>query len=114
MIDSPITNPLGGALGDGDVGAVGDAVDVVPVGLLGAGLGEEGDGALTVMVARWSAEDHATGTDYLREPEQLDEYSKLFDRLAENALNPVDVSLASEALSVKDSLALIKHLLYAL
>ncbi|CAM5352178.1 XRE family transcriptional regulator OS=Streptomyces alboniger OX=132473 GN=CP975_16560 PE=4 SV=1 [Streptomyces alboniger] len=58
--------------------------------------------------------DHATGTDYLREPEQLDEYSKLFDRLAENALNPVDVSLASEALSVKDSLALIKHLLYAL
>jgi transcriptional regulator with XRE-family HTH domain len=58
--------------------------------------------------------DHATGTDYLREPAQLRQYDSLFERLSENALNPVDVSLAPEAHSVKDSLALIQHLLYTL
>ncbi|WP_327402518.1 helix-turn-helix domain-containing protein [Streptomyces sp. NBC_01288] len=58
--------------------------------------------------------DRATGTDYLREPHQLDEYSSLFARLADNALDPVDVSLAPEAHSVKDSLSLIQHLLYTL
>ncbi|MFI5796780.1 helix-turn-helix domain-containing protein [Streptomyces sp. NPDC051677] len=58
--------------------------------------------------------DRATGPDYLREPAQLRQYSALFDRLTENALHPVDVSLAPEAHSVKDSLALIQHLLYTL
>ncbi|MGW0838082.1 helix-turn-helix domain-containing protein [Streptomyces prunicolor] len=58
--------------------------------------------------------DRATGTDYLREPAQLEQYSSLFDRLADNALDPVDVSLAPEAHSVKDSLSLIQHLLYTL
>ncbi|MGJ5826264.1 helix-turn-helix domain-containing protein [Streptomyces ossamyceticus] len=58
--------------------------------------------------------DRATGPDYLREPEQLRQYDALFARLAENALPPVDVSLAPEAHSVKDSLALIQHLLYTL
>ncbi|AVH57471.1 MULTISPECIES: helix-turn-helix domain-containing protein [Streptomyces] len=58
--------------------------------------------------------DHATGSDYLREQAQLQRYSALFARLAENALSPVDVSLAPEAHSVKDSLALIQHLLYTL
>lgn len=45
---------------------------------------------------------------------QLGEYNALFDRLAETALAPVDVSLAPEAHSVKDSLALIQHVLYTL
>ncbi|MFF3817386.1 helix-turn-helix domain-containing protein [Streptomyces bluensis] len=58
--------------------------------------------------------DHPTATDYLREPAQLDQYGALFERLAENALNPLDVSLAPEAHSVKDSLSLIQHLLYTL
>ncbi|MFD7135272.1 helix-turn-helix domain-containing protein [Streptomyces sp. NPDC059894] len=58
--------------------------------------------------------DRATGSDYLREPAQLHQYGTLFDRLTENALHPVDVSLAPEAHSVKDSLALIQHLLYTL
>ncbi|MFE7837931.1 DUF5753 domain-containing protein [Streptomyces sp. NPDC057474] len=58
--------------------------------------------------------DRATGPDYLRETTQLQQYNALFERLAENALNPVDVSLAPEAHSVKDSLALIQHLLYTL
>ncbi|MEV1065470.1 helix-turn-helix transcriptional regulator [Streptomyces sp. NPDC050263] len=58
--------------------------------------------------------DRATGSDYLRQPAQLQQYDALFERLTENALHPVDVSLAPEAHSVKDSLALIQHLLYTL
>ncbi len=58
--------------------------------------------------------DHAMGSEYLREPRQLQQYETLFERLAENALSPVDVSLAPEAHSVKDSLALVQHLLYTL
>jgi transcriptional regulator with XRE-family HTH domain len=54
------------------------------------------------------------GSSYLSEPDHLAHYTSMFDRLAENALAPVDVSLAPEAHSVKDSLALIQHLLYAL
>ncbi|WP_427921602.1 helix-turn-helix domain-containing protein [Streptomyces sp. cg40] len=58
--------------------------------------------------------DHATATDYLCEPAQLRRYGTLFERLADSALKPVDVSLAPEAHSVKDSLSLIQHLLYML
>ncbi|MDQ1037728.1 hypothetical protein QFZ75_004144 [Streptomyces sp. V3I8] len=51
---------------------------------------------------------------YLTRQEQLLEYTALFDHLVENALAPIDVSLAPAAHSVKDSLALIQHLLYTL
>ncbi|MEV0223068.1 helix-turn-helix transcriptional regulator [Streptomyces sp. NPDC050704] len=54
------------------------------------------------------------GFHYLTEEAQLQQYTSLFGRLAENALDPVDVPLAPEAHSVKDSLALIQHLLYEL
>jgi hypothetical protein len=54
------------------------------------------------------------GSRYLTEQAHLREYTALFDRLAESALAPIDVSLAPEAHSVKDSLALIQHLLYTL
>ncbi|KAA0929727.1 helix-turn-helix domain-containing protein [Streptomyces apricus] len=54
------------------------------------------------------------GARYLTEQSHLLEYTALFDRLAESALAPIDVSLAPEAHSVKDSLALIQHLLYML
>ena len=54
------------------------------------------------------------GSRYLTEPTQLLEYTALFDHLAESALAPIDVSLAPEAHSVKDSLALVQHLLYTL
>ncbi|MFC9843968.1 helix-turn-helix domain-containing protein [Streptomyces sp. NPDC060223] len=58
--------------------------------------------------------EQPTGARYLSEQVQLRQYGDLFDRLVENALTPIDVSLAPEAHSVKDSLALIQHLLYAL
>jgi hypothetical protein len=44
----------------------------------------------------------------------LDQYTRLFQHLCENALAPIDVSLAPETHSVKDSLALIQHVLYTL
>lgn len=51
---------------------------------------------------------------YLAEKFHLQRYCELFDLLAENALSPIDVSGDSEAHSTKDSLALIRHLLYTL
>ncbi|MEV7137067.1 helix-turn-helix domain-containing protein [Streptomyces tauricus] len=54
------------------------------------------------------------GSRYLTHENQLSEYKVLFDRLTESALAPIDVSLAPETHSVKDSLALIQHLLYTL
>ncbi|MEV2210972.1 helix-turn-helix transcriptional regulator [Streptomyces sp. NPDC050997] len=52
------------------------------------------------------------GSHYLVQQRQLAEYDSLFDRIAENALAPIDVSLAPEAHSVKDSLTLVQHVLY--
>ncbi|KUL35371.1 helix-turn-helix domain-containing protein [Streptomyces regalis] len=54
------------------------------------------------------------GSYYLVQQRQLDEYGSLFDRIADNALAPIDVSLAPETHSVKDSLALVQHVLYTL
>ncbi|MEV6593583.1 helix-turn-helix domain-containing protein [Streptomyces acidicola] len=54
------------------------------------------------------------GLQYLGDRPSLDRYEGLFRHLAENALDPIDVSLAPEAHSVKDSLALIQHVLYTL
>ncbi|MDG4857682.1 helix-turn-helix transcriptional regulator [Streptomyces sp. T-3] len=56
--------------------------------------------------------EQPSGPRYLSEQAQLGQYSALFERLAESALRPVDVSLPPEAHSEKDSLALIQHLLY--
>ncbi|MFE0174681.1 helix-turn-helix domain-containing protein [Streptomyces sp. NPDC059002] len=58
--------------------------------------------------------EHPIGVRYLGDQESLRHYGTLFQRLAEHALAPIDVSLAPESHSVKDSLALIQHLLYAL
>ncbi|MER5749218.1 helix-turn-helix transcriptional regulator [Streptomyces sp. NPDC002088] len=58
--------------------------------------------------------EQPSGSRYLSERTQLHQYKDMFDRLVENALAPIDVSLAPEAHSVKDSLALVQHLLYTL
>ncbi|MER6960862.1 MULTISPECIES: helix-turn-helix transcriptional regulator [unclassified Streptomyces] len=55
-----------------------------------------------------------SGLTYLGDRPSLDQYARLFQHLSENALAPIDVSLAPEAHSVKDSLALIQHVLYTL
>lgn len=54
------------------------------------------------------------GSHYLTQQRQLAEYDSLFASIAEIALAPIDVSLAPETHSVKDSLALIQHVLYTL
>ena len=54
------------------------------------------------------------GLTYLGDRQSLGRYDGLFRYLSENALAPVDVSLAPETHSVKDSLALIQHVLYTL
>lgn len=54
------------------------------------------------------------GLSYLGDRPSLDRYTEMFQHLSENALAPIDVSLAPETHSVKDSLALIQHLLYTL
>ncbi|MDO0913172.1 helix-turn-helix transcriptional regulator [Streptomyces sp. DT2A-34] len=58
--------------------------------------------------------EHFGSFDYLGDRESLDQYGAVFASLTKYALAPVDVSLAPEAHSVKDSLALIQHLLYTL
>lgn len=54
------------------------------------------------------------GLQYLGDRPSLEKYDRLFQHLTENALAPIDVSLAPETHSVKDSLALIQHILYTL
>jgi transcriptional regulator with XRE-family HTH domain len=54
------------------------------------------------------------GNKYLVEQFHLQRYSELFALLAENALAPINVSAYSESYAAKDSLALIRHLLYTL
>ncbi|SHI12724.1 helix-turn-helix domain-containing protein [Streptomyces sp. 3214.6] len=51
---------------------------------------------------------------YLGDRDSLTQYGTLFESLTQYALAPVNVSLAPEAHSMKDSLALIQHLLYTL
>jgi transcriptional regulator with XRE-family HTH domain len=58
--------------------------------------------------------EQPTGFTYLAEQFHLDSYSALFDLVAKNALAPLAVTTGPETYSVKDSLALIRHLLYAL
>ncbi|WP_053751859.1 helix-turn-helix domain-containing protein [Streptomyces sp. MMG1533] len=58
--------------------------------------------------------EYPSGFRYLSDRDGLTQYNALFERLTEHALAPIDVSLAPEAHSVKDSLALIQHVLYTL
>lgn len=58
--------------------------------------------------------EHRDTFQYLGERDSLNQYGTVFNSLTEYALAPIDVSLAPEAHSVKDSLGLIQHLLYTL
>ncbi|MFE9440343.1 helix-turn-helix domain-containing protein [Streptomyces sp. NPDC006602] len=58
--------------------------------------------------------EYPSGFQYLGNRDSLAQYSALFEYLTEYALAPIDVSLAPETHSVKDSLALIQHVLYTL
>jgi transcriptional regulator with XRE-family HTH domain len=58
--------------------------------------------------------EHPTNSLFLRDGEQLDEYAKMFERLSELALAPVDPESAPESHESRDSLSLIQHVMYAL
>jgi transcriptional regulator with XRE-family HTH domain len=58
--------------------------------------------------------EHPMNSLLLRDGEQLDEYAKMFERLSELALAPVDPESAPESHAARDSLSLIQHVMYAL
>lgn len=58
--------------------------------------------------------EHPTQSLFLRDGEQLTEYAKMFERLSEMALAPVDPEAAPESHEARDSLSLIQHVMYTL
>ncbi|MCT9005181.1 helix-turn-helix domain-containing protein [Streptomyces sp. NPDC054766] len=58
--------------------------------------------------------EHPTNSLFLRDANHLDEYTKMFERLSELALAPVDPESAPESHASRDSLSLIQHVMYAL
>ncbi|WP_326582580.1 helix-turn-helix domain-containing protein [Streptomyces sp. NBC_00487] len=58
--------------------------------------------------------EHPTQSLFLRDGEQLTEYAKMFERLSELALAPVDPEAAPESHETRDSLSLIQHVMYTL
>lgn len=58
--------------------------------------------------------EHPLNTAFLGEEDSNDEYGKMFERLSELALAPVDPEAAPESHDCRDSLSLIQHIMYAL
>ncbi|MFC4500527.1 MULTISPECIES: helix-turn-helix domain-containing protein [Streptomyces] len=58
--------------------------------------------------------EHPMQPVFLRNGDQLDEYAKMFDRLSELALAPIDPESAPESHESRDSLSLVQHVMYTL
>ncbi|MCX4762365.1 helix-turn-helix transcriptional regulator [Streptomyces sp. NBC_01275] len=58
--------------------------------------------------------EHPTNSLLLWDGAELDEYAKMFERLSELALAPVDPQSAPESHESRDSLSLIQHVMYTL
>ncbi|WP_329368039.1 helix-turn-helix domain-containing protein [Streptomyces sp. NBC_01483] len=58
--------------------------------------------------------EHPTESLFLRDGEQVDGYAKMFERLSDRALAPVDPGSAPESHDTRDSLSLIQHVMYTL
>lgn len=58
--------------------------------------------------------EHPTKSLFLRAGDQLGEYAKMFERLSDLALAPVDPESAPESHESRDSLSLIQHVMYTL
>jgi hypothetical protein len=58
--------------------------------------------------------EHPMQSFFLRDGDQLDEYAKMFERLSELALAPVDPEATPESHASRDSLSLIQHVMYTL
>ncbi|MEV6586536.1 helix-turn-helix domain-containing protein [Streptomyces acidicola] len=58
--------------------------------------------------------EHPVNSLFLHDGDQLDEYAKMFERLSELALAPVDPESTPESHESRDSLTLIQHVMYTL
>lgn len=58
--------------------------------------------------------EHPLKVAFLEDGDQVEEYAKMFERLAGLALAPVDPAAAPESHRVRDSLSLIQHVMYGL
>ncbi|BBC33445.1 hypothetical protein SGFS_047390 [Streptomyces graminofaciens] len=58
--------------------------------------------------------EHPTKSLFLWDGAQLDEYAKMFERLSELALAPVDPESTPESHESRDSLSLLQHVMYTL
>ncbi|MET9059982.1 MULTISPECIES: helix-turn-helix domain-containing protein [Streptomyces] len=58
--------------------------------------------------------EHPTQSHFLRDGDQLGEYAKMFGRLSELALAPIDPEAAPESHESRDSLSLVQHVMYTL
>lgn len=58
--------------------------------------------------------EHPWSSIFLRDGERIDEYAKMFERLSDLALAPVDPESAPESHESRDSLSLIQHVMYRL
>lgn len=58
--------------------------------------------------------EHPLNSVFLRDGVHIDEYAKMFERLAELALAPVDPEATPESHDSRDSLSLIQQVMYSL
>ncbi|MGW3563259.1 helix-turn-helix domain-containing protein [Streptomyces sp. NPDC000941] len=58
--------------------------------------------------------ENPLNSTFLRDGGRIDEYAKMFERLSESALAPVDPEATPESHESQDSLGLIQHLMYRL
>ncbi|MDX3225563.1 Scr1 family TA system antitoxin-like transcriptional regulator [Streptomyces sp. ME19-01-6] len=58
--------------------------------------------------------ENPLNSTFLRDGGHIDEYAKMFGRLSESALAPVDPKATPESHESRDSLGLIQHLMYRL
>ncbi|WKX72571.1 helix-turn-helix transcriptional regulator [Streptomyces sp. XD-27] len=58
--------------------------------------------------------EHPLNSVFLGDGERIDEYAKMFERLTELALAPVDPQVTPESHDSRDSLSLIQHAMYEL
>lgn len=58
--------------------------------------------------------EHPVNSLFLHDGDQLDKYAKMFERLSELALAPIDPESAPESHESRDSLSLVQHVMYTL
>ncbi|MCX5200551.1 helix-turn-helix transcriptional regulator [Streptomyces sp. NBC_00237] len=58
--------------------------------------------------------EHPLNSAFLSEVGTLDEYARMFDRLSELALAPIDPEAKPESHDTQDSISLIQHVMYSL